>query len=235
MAFSSPESSDYDNVVALNGAWLGLLQRDNRLTSGLIGLPDSLRRRITNLGKQQIGHLAATRFLLFSFREGDDRYWTHVLNGSPERDLFAASDTDEVDTLISASLGFIWQLARRNPYALRLICGASVYWTERIAEQTFFGLLDAVRSTGDAPGIRFVQQREMWRKLLDSGVSHERITRHAAQMSALQAVLTNPPDSRADSWPLAARSTKTPLLCVAEADERTENQPDSQRQESPDS
>jgi hypothetical protein len=215
MAFSGPELSDYDNVVSLNSAWLGLLQQETRLASGLIGLPDGLCRRITNLSQQQITRLAATRFLLFSFRERDDRYWTRVLAGSPDRDLFRATNTDEVDTLVSASLGFIWQLARRNPYALRLICGASVYWTERIAEQTFFELLDAVHATGDTPCIRFVQQHEMWRKLLDSGVSRQRMKRHAAQVSALQALLTDPPDSVVE-WPRAARGTDTPQLCVAE-------------------
>lgn len=223
MAFSGPELSDYENVVALNEAWLGLLQQDTRLRNGLVGLPDSLRGRITNLSKSQIARLATTPFLLFSFREEDDRYWTRVLDGSPERDLFAASDTDEAGTLVSAGLGFIWQLARRNPYALRLICGATIYWTERIAEQTFFGLLEAVRTTGDTPAIRLVQQRELWRKLLDSGVSREEMIRHAAQMSALQVILTDPPGGRAESWPLAARAAKTPRLCVAEENDPTQS------------
>jgi hypothetical protein len=223
MAFSGPEKSDYDNVASLNAAWLEILQRESRLRSGLTGLPDTLRLRITNLSKQQISRLAATPLLLFSFREGDDRYWARVLDGSPERDLFVTSNTDDVDTLISASLGFIWQLARRNPYALRLICGASVYWTECIAEQTFFGLLDAVRSTGDTPSARSVSQRELWQKLLSSGVSRERVSRHAAQVSALQAILTDPPEYRVENWPLAARVVKAPKLGVAEENDPTDN------------
>jgi hypothetical protein len=219
MAFIGPEMSDYDNVVSLNAAWLELLQRENSLRSGLTGMPDRLQLRITNLSRQQIDRLAATPLLLFSFREGDERYWTHVLNGSPERDLFATSSTDNVDTLVSASLGFIWQLARRNPYALRLICGASVYWTECIAERTFYELLDAVHCSGDTPCARLVSQQDLWRKLLSSGVSREAITRHAAQVSALQAVLTDPPDNRAETWPLAARVTSTPRFSVAEEKE----------------
>lgn len=223
MAFRSPELSDYENVVSLNKAWLGLLQGDTRLNDGLAGLPDTLHRRITNLTRQQIARLAATPFLLFSFREGDDGYWTRVLEGSPERDLFTVTDTDQVNTLISAGLGFIWQLARRNPYALRLICGATLYWTERIAEQTFFGLLDAVRAAGDTPGVRLVEQRELWRKLLDGGVSRAEIIRHAAQISALQAILTDPPDSRAESWPLAARAARSPQFRVAEENDPTQS------------
>ena len=216
MGFSGPDVSDYDNVVSLNTAWLDLLQRDARLCSGLRGMPDVLRQRISNLSKAQINRLAATPMLLFSFREGDDRYWTRVLAGSPEQDLFTSSCSDDVDTLIAAGLGFIWQLARRNPYALRLICGASVYWAECIAEQTFFSLLDAVRSTGDAPCARLALQRELWRKLLSSGVSREGVARRAAQVSALQVVLTDPPNCRAENWPLAARASRVPQLRVAE-------------------
>ena len=37
MAFSGPELSDYENVVSLNKAWLGLLQGDTRLSGGLAG------------------------------------------------------------------------------------------------------------------------------------------------------------------------------------------------------
>lgn len=221
MAFGGPELSDYDNVVSLNKAWLRLLQRDTRLSQGLAELPDRLVHRITNLSNQQIVRLAATPFLLFSFREGDERCWTRVLAQSPERDLFDVNETDEADTLISASLGFIWQLARRNPYALRLISGATLYWSERIAEQTFYGLLDAVRATGHTPGVRFVKQRELWNKLLDSGVSREGLTRHAAQMSALQAILTGPPDCRVETWPRAARTARIPQLRVAEENEPT--------------
>ncbi|MDA0992141.1 MAG: hypothetical protein O3A13_00755 [Proteobacteria bacterium] len=223
MAFSGPELSDYENVVSLNEAWLGLVQGDTRLRSGLAGLPEVLIRRLTNLTRQQIVRLAETPFLLFSFRERDDRYWTRVLSPRHERDLFSAHDTDAVDTLVSASLGFIWQLARRNPYTLRLICGATLYWTECIAEQTFLGLLEAVRGSGEVPVIRFVNQREMWRKLLDSGVSPAEITRQAAQLSALQAILTDPPESTAESWSLAARLVKAPQMCVADGNEPTQS------------
>lgn len=216
MAFRGPELSDYRNLVSLNTAWLELLQRDDRLRFGLAGLPEVHQQRITRLGAGQIRHLAATPFLLFSFREGDDRYWTQILSQDAERDLFTPLGSDEADMLISASMGFIWQLARRNPYCLRLICGATLYWTERIAEQTFYALLNSVRVSGDVPAIRFAQQGELWRKLLDSGVSGNAAERGAAQISALQAILTMPPDGRTQRWSLAARKTASPQLRVAE-------------------
>jgi len=217
MAFDGPEAVDYENVVSLNHAWLTLLQRDTELTRGLSGLTETLQQRLTNLTRQQIARLAATPFLLFSFRESDDRYWTRVLAVTPGRDLFPVGGGEDVDTLISAGLGFVWQLAQRNPYALRLICGATLYWTERIAEQTFFSLLDAVRVSGDVPAIRFAQKHEFWRKLLDGGVSRVSLARHAAQVSALQMMLTQPSASRSHSWPLAARRADVPQMQVAES------------------
>ncbi len=223
MAFDGPEAVDYENVVSLNHAWLTLLQRDTELTRGLNGLTDTLQQRLTNLTRQQIARLAATPFLLFSFRESDDRYWTRILAVNPGRDLFPVASGEDVDTLISAALGFVWQLAQRNPYSLRLICGATLYWTERIAEQTFFSLLDAVRSSGDVPVIRFAQQREFWHKLLDGGVSRESLARHAAQVSALQIMLTQPSGSRSQSWRLAARRSDVPQMQVAESIDSTQD------------
>jgi hypothetical protein len=216
MAFKGPDLSDYQNVVSLNLAWLDQLQQDSRLEPGLTGLPEMHRRRIGSLTRRQIAHLATTPFLLFSFRECDDRYWTQILEERPERDLFTTPCPDEADMLISASLGFIWQLARGNPYSLRVICGATLYWTERIAELTFYALLDAVRSSGDVPIARFADEGELWRKLLDSGVSGDSQKRHAAQISALQSILTTPPDSGAQNWSLAARKANSPQLRVAE-------------------
>lgn len=223
MAFEGPEAADYDNVVSLNRAWLSLLQSDTDLGRGLAGLPETLRRRITNLSERQIARLAATPFLLFSFREGDDRHWTRILSVSPGRDLFSSRDSEEVDTLISAGLGFVWQLARRNPYAVRLICGATLYWSERIAELTFIDLLDAVRAAGDVPVIRSVQQHQLWQKLLDSGVSSGKLACQAAQMSALQVILTDPADGRQETWSVAARKANAPRLQVAEENETTQD------------
>jgi hypothetical protein len=223
MAFRGPEAADYKNVIALNQAWLSLLQRDSELRRGLAGLPDTLQSRLTNLSEQQIVRLAATPFLLFSFRESDDRYWTRILSVDSSRNLFAIGSSEEVDTLVSAGLGFVWQLAQRNPYTLRLICGATLYWSERIAERTFYSLLDAVRAAGDVPCIRLPRHREFWRKLLDSGVGHENLARHAAHISALQAILTRPSASRSENWPLAARSANIPHLRVAEANETTQD------------
>jgi hypothetical protein len=223
MSFDGPDQQDYENVVALNHAYLALLRRDKCLRRGLGGTTDALRQRLLALNQHQTDRLAEAPFLLFSFREQDDLYWNGVLEQCGGADLFRSTVSDEVDTLISAALGFVWQLAKRNPYSLRLFCGASLHWCERIAELTFYRLLDAVRCSGDVPGLRAASHSELWRKLLDNGVCRQNSIRHAAQLCALQTVLTDPTDHRrGDAWGLAARSVRAPGLKVAEEIDRTQ-------------
>ena len=218
MSFDGPDDRDYQNVVSLNTAFLALLGSESALGRGLTGCSAPLRQRIINLSQTDSRRLAETPFLLFSFRERDDRYWDEVLQQDGETSLFRASGSEPVDTLISAALGFIWQLANRNPYTLRLICGATLYWCERIADITFYGLLDAVRNSGGVPVLRQGTSDALWRKLLEDGVSASRPIRRAAQLAALQAVLTDPAPSRAtaESCKLAARKVSPPGLRVAE-------------------
>ena len=223
MSFEGPDKEDYANVVALNQAYLALLRRDKELCRGLNGCAEPLRQHLVELSQHRIDRLAEAPFLLFSFRERDDRYWTRILQDAGDADLFSSAGSDDVDTLISAALGFIWQLARRNPYALRLFCGATLYWCERIAELTFYRLLEAVRCSGDVPVLRIAGRNELWRKLLESGVSRHNPVRHAAQLSALQVVLTDPAEKqRSESWSLAARKVMAPGLSVAEENDVTQ-------------
>ena len=225
MSFDGPDTQDYENVIALNQAYLSLLRRDKELRRGLSSCAEPLRHRLRELTQQQADRLAEAPFLLFSFRECDDLYWNRILQDAGNADLFRPAASEDVDTLISAALGFIWQLAKRNPYALRLFCGATLYWCERIAELTFYRLLEAVRGSGDVPVLRIAGRNELWRKLLESGVSRRNTIRHAAQLSALQAVLTDPPDnSKSETWSLAARNVRAPGLKVAEEIDTTQRE-----------
>lgn len=222
MGFNGPDATDYENVLTLNHAWLDLAQRDTGLQRGLDGMPVDLCKRMTSLSSSQTARLAKTPFLLFSFRETDEAYWTKTLAERPGAGLFDIRATDDADTLISAALGFIWQLARRNPYALRVICGATLYWSERIAELTFFELLDAVRATAEPPVARCGQHADLWRKLLGSGVSRQLLSCHAAQMAALQSILTHTTDESRNKLPLAARSIAVPEQRFAKSNETTQ-------------
>jgi hypothetical protein len=222
MSFDGPVGRDFENVAALNSAYLAMLGTEPVLQRGLSACPESLRKKLTRLSQAECRRLAETPLLLFSFRERDDRYWDAVLDKSPETGLFRSSGSEPVDTLVAAALGFIWQLANRNPYALRLICGATLYWCERIAERTCFGLLDAVRNAGDIPVLRYSHLEALWRKLLDDGISADHGVRKAAQLAALQSVLTDPaPGPISTAWPLAARHVEPAGLRVAEIRDRT--------------
>lgn len=216
MPFHGPDSADYRNVVALNHAYLTLLQRDLHARQELTRNYGPLARKIAELTASQIAHLAATPFLILSFRESDEAYWRMVLRGLPERDLFATSATGDLETLAAAGLGFVWQLARQNPYALRLVCGASLHWCEQIAEQTFFNLLASVLAHGDILQLRAAQNHELWLKLLGGGVSRNVVVRKAAHISALQEVLTQPQRDQQQLWAVAARKIGAPGLRVAD-------------------
>ena len=216
MAFDGPAPVDYRNVGALNRAYLSLLQANRRARRSLHRLSAPLRNRFTTLTRHQVDRLAATPFLLLSFRERDDKLWSQILSDESGRGLFARPVADDLDRLQSAGLGFVWQLARQNPYTLRLICGASLHWCEQIADRTFFGLLTAVAPHPDLLVLRRGNDTELWSKLLHDGVCRETEVRTAAHVSALQTVLTRPATPAPRSWAVAACRSKTPGLRVAD-------------------
>ena len=216
MAFEGPAPGDYRNVRALNHAYLSLLQANRRARQGLMKLSSPLCSRITSLTRHQVDRLSATPFLLLSFRERDDNLWGQILADESGRDLFTRPVADDLDRLQSAALGFVWQLAQQNPYTLRLTCGASLHWCEQLSERTFFGLLAAVAPHPDLLEIRRGNDNDLWSILLVNGVSRETDVRTAAQVSALQTVLTRPAGSVPQTWAVAACKTRQTGLQVAE-------------------
>jgi hypothetical protein len=157
MAFDGPALVDYRNVGALNRAYLSLLQANRRAQRSLLKLPAALSRRMTSLTRHQVDRLSATPFLLLSLRERDDELWARILSDDHGHDLFTRPVADDLDRLQSAALGFAWQVARQNPYTLRLVCGATLHWCEQIAERTLFGLLAAA-----APHSDLLELRNCW-------------------------------------------------------------------------
>jgi hypothetical protein len=217
MSFEGPETRDYENVVSLNLAWLECLKNDRAAAAGLHACPATVTQRLTALEPPEAARLAESPFLLFSFRERDDCYWDQVLARRPGQDLFGLPGSGDLATLSHAALGFIWQLSNRNPYALRLFCGASLYWCERIGELTFFRLLEAVSAAGGVPVLRLADNSSMWQKLLQEGLSRDAGTRHAAQYAAMQTVLTDSGrGGERESRARAARKVQAPGYRVAE-------------------
>jgi hypothetical protein len=216
MAFDGPTPVDYRNVIALNRAYLSLMQANCRARQGLLELSAPQCRRITSLTRHQLDRLSATPFLLLSLRERDDKLWAGILSDERGRDLFTRPVADDLDRLQSAALGFVWQIARQNPYTLRLICGATMHWCEQLAERTFFGLLAAVAPHPNLLELRRANDDVLWSKLLGDGVCRETDVRMAAHVSALQTVLTRPASSEPRTWAVAACKTKHTGLRVAD-------------------
>jgi len=174
MEYEGLSQDDLANVTALNRAWL-------RLDC------DPERR----LSVARLERLAATPFLLFSFREQDDARWSWLLSDRRQQDILEQKPvvTGELRQLQAAGLGFLWGLARRNAYVARIVSGAPLAWCEQIATATFVRLLDCARFEAIEP--RFAPGTAMHRCLLRQGGAPERKTRDFAQISALQSILTN--------------------------------------------
>jgi hypothetical protein len=218
MEFRGPGVADFDNVRSLNRAYLRLLKRDPCSRHCLRELPAALAGRLQSLPEGEADRLAGTPFLLLSFRERDDEFWEAIFSDAAHGDLFAVPEqpSDDLGRLISAGLGFVWQLGKQNPYAARLMCGASLHWCELLTERTFFQVLAAAGLRADVLTLRCGSSSELWAKLLAGGVSREKGVRSAAHISALQSVVAHAsmPDRR--KWAAAACAVRTPTLKVAD-------------------
>ncbi len=216
MDFQGPTAADYQNLHSLNFAFLELLQSKKSPQRYLEGLSQELGRRLQRLSRREIRWLAATPFLLFSFHERDNVFWQKLLADENCRDLFnvplsSASDTGR---LVCAGLSFVWQLANHNPFAARLLCGASTHWCEQISERTFFYILAVAGHRSDLLVLRERHDTDLWKKLLSVGLSEEAEARNAAHISALQCMLTR--QTHSGAWQAAACTSRNPTLKVAD-------------------
>ena len=218
MELPGPAAADYENVRSLNRAYLKMLKREAGARNCLGDLPRELAQKLASLPETEAERLAGTPFLLLSFRERDDNYWEAIFADNANGDLFAVPEppSDELGCLISAGLGFVWQLARQNPYAARLVCGASLHWCEQLAERTFFQVLARAGSRSDVLVLRCGSDVELWTKLLESGLSREKHVRRAAHISALQSVLTRASMPERRKWAAAACAMRSPTLVVTD-------------------
>jgi hypothetical protein len=198
MEYSAPNESDLANVRALNAAFL----HDLCQGSAAIELRDEqvtgIREVFVALSAAQRQRLGSAPFLLFSLREHDAEFWDDCLASGQEpgtRDLFMVDrlQRDADLRLPAAALAFLWQLAGRNPYAARLVSGASVDWCERLADCTLVSLLSTVSARREFLQLRFAGNRPVLNKLLGAGVSSQAEVRYAAHIAAMQAMLLQIP------------------------------------------
>jgi hypothetical protein len=190
--FPGPSPDDYANVMALNTAFI-------KATSELKG--------------PQRGRLAAAPFLLFSFRERDNEWWGKALVDNRQGDLMAVADLEnpQLRRIQTAALGFLWQLARRNPYATRIISGATVSWCERITDLPLVTLLDRIGVRADLMQSRLDIPEVLGERLLGDGTSSKRDVRRSSQLTALQSLLTRASFDNYTRLPTAACNMARPM------------------------
>lgn len=189
--YPGPSQHDYDNVLALNTVFLDTT---------------------TQFKGPQKGRLAVAPFLLFSLRENDLAWWQSAVRNSPQQDLLPSfkSATRELRALQTASIGFLWQLARRNPYAARIITGANPAWCDLLAEQPLITLLDRVGARGDLLTSRLSDSYNTDTALLAKGASSRNNVRRSSHIVTLQALLTANRQESSQRLPAAACNLSIP-------------------------
>ena len=210
MNYDGPDRTDLANVFMLNRAFIAWQRAKPPEAPGAGDLPAEARARFAALSGEQREHLARTPFLLMSFAEDDERRWQSLFAEQRTRDLLRCVQArdETASTLIAAGLGFLWQLAQRNPYAVRLVSGASLAWCEQLAACTLMDLFARALDDKTLLAPRMAGDPDLWQKLLTAGVSNRRPLRRAARMAALQSVLTR--GSARQYRPLAAAACKMP-------------------------
>ncbi|MDH3532301.1 MAG: hypothetical protein OEO82_05180 [Gammaproteobacteria bacterium] len=216
MDYSGPRPADLADVYALNFALLACVRSARGGAALRLQLPPSLQPLLAGLTDRQVQRLASAPFLLLSLRERDDVYWTQLLADGASRDLFATRPgaIDECGRIVAATMGFVWQLSRRSPYSARLLFGASQSWCERVAARPLFELLCRTTDRTDLLGLRLADNENFWGRLLQAGLSSASDIRRAAQLCALQTMLTDGSRSDVRRLPTAACSAAVPTMSV---------------------
>jgi len=183
--YPGPSPDDYANVTALNTAFI---------------------RATLDLKGPQCGRLAAASFLLFSLREHDPAWWEDALAEGRQGDLMDPGELSsaELRSLQIAALSFIWQLCRRNPYAVRIISGATIAWCERTIQLPLISLLNRVGARGDLVQSRLLDVPGISSRLLSDGISADKVVRRSAHLAALQTLLTHTAAENYSRLPAAA-------------------------------
>lgn len=220
MEYQGLTTDDLINIGALNLSFLRVVATSDAQAFGALSA--------CRMSLDEQSRLAAAPFLLFSLREHDDDFWQQLLDDNPQLELADQCELPRPDIgqLQAAGLSFLWQLARRNPYAVRLVCGASVNWCERLARLTLVTLLGRSAHRDDLLGLRFANDDILWRRLLGNGVAKSQKLRRASHYGALQHMLTHrhaPPSRRLSA---AACSMRAPTQQSGRQNRRTIREPE---------
>lgn len=218
MEFQPPEPADLANVRALNAAFLDALRHKTLPRRLLAAPPDGLQA--ASADGPALERLRRCPFLLFSLAEQDAARWDRLFgrsrNDRPDLVDAMAPSGDAPAPVIFAALGFLWQLARRRPYAARVVSGASLAWCERLSERTLVDICRFAASETGMIGYRNAANAAFWRRLLVSATSADTTVRRAARLAALQMLLTESAPGTYRRLPTAACSMPAPASRVAD-------------------
>lgn len=219
MDFQPPEPADLANVHALNTAFIDALCAKILPARLLAIVPHGLQATCSET--RAPARLRRCPFLLFSLAEDDARRWNRLFERarSPHPDLVdaMAGAPDRFAPVVLAALGFLWHLARRRPYAARVVSGASLAWCERLAESTLVDIHRFAVAEDDLVGFRNGADAAFWRRLLVSATSSDKSVRRAARLAALQSLLTGTQGGNYPRIQAAACSMPVPARKVADA------------------
>lgn len=218
MDFQPPEPADLANVRALNTAFVDALCAKTLPDRLLATIPDGL---LAACGDARAPHrLRRCPFLLFSLAEHDMPRWNRLFErpqGSrPDLVDAMAGNTATLAPVVLAALGFLWHLARRRPYAARVVSGASLAWCERLSESTLVDVHRFAIAEDSLIGFRNGGDAAFWRRLLVSATSDEKPVRRAARLAALQTLLTQTSAGTYQRLAAAACSMPAPARKVAD-------------------
>lgn len=210
MHYHGPDPADLANVFVLNSAFIAWQRARPPEEHRGRALPPEIRARLGALSGRQRERLGRSPFLLMSFAEDDEARWQSLFAEQRTRDLLECLQLrdDAASALVAAGLGFLWQLAQRNPYAVRLLSGASLSWCEQLSACTLMDLYSRALEDPMLLAPRMVDKPDIWNRLLTAGVSNRRDARRAARVSALQTMLTQRPLRQ--YRPLAAAACRLP-------------------------
>jgi hypothetical protein len=214
MDFPAPRPADLVDVESLNQAFLGCLRSTPAGAALRHKLPAQQRTTLRQLSDVQIKRLAGAPFLLLSLREYDTVYWQRLLTAEPGRDLFtpAPAARDPIVPIVTAALGYLWQLASRNPYNARIVSGAPLQLCEQLSASPLVTLLQRAADRTDMLELRRASDHTFWNRLLGPCLSSNADIRRAAHLCALQTVLADTDVRTYTKIRTAARSANTPTL-----------------------
>ena len=190
--YPGPRQDDYDNVLALNTAFI---------------------KASCELKGPQRGRLAAAPFLLFSLREDDMDWWRQALGAEAQQDLLGTAENHDplLHRVQIAALSFLWQLAQKNPYAVRVVSGATIAWCDAISELPLLTVLDRVGGRTDLIQSRLDSPGTIGERLIGGGTSASMTLRRSSQLCALQTLLTRMPSERPAKLSSAACNLSGPI------------------------